>query len=204
MGFPSAICLYSGNHSNHHLPDLILSSPVLKECWTRGWDLGGGSLKWTPWTSPLRSLGLGLLCSTAALSRMSRRALSPRNEHRHSRKKKKSPKPISTGKLWGAWSAFLLCPVCAISATCLRQRELRVNQLLRRQIVKTVTELRGGKAGLCWCMGQTQAFQTERAPTMAPRELLGLDQCHWTSQELPRRTPQSALSPTGAWIGKEP
>jgi hypothetical protein len=89
----------------------ILSSPVPKECWTRGWDLEGGSLKWTSWTSPLLSLGLGLLCTTAALSYMPRRALFPRNRM-SLQEKKKSPKPISTGKLWGAWSAFLLCPVC--------------------------------------------------------------------------------------------
>lgn len=49
---------------------------------------------------------------------------------------------------------------------------MRVNQLLRRQIVKTVIELRGRKTELCRCIGQTQAFQAEQAPTMAPLELL--------------------------------
>lgn len=42
MEFPSAIWPHSGNHGNHHLPDLILSSPMPKEHWTGCWDQGAG------------------------------------------------------------------------------------------------------------------------------------------------------------------
>lgn len=111
MGSPSAICLYSGNHSNHHLPDLILSSPVLKECWTRGWDLGGGSLKWTSWTSSLPSLGLGLLCTIAAWNHMPGRALSPRNRMSFLDKKKNHPSPSALGS-FGEPGQHFCCVLC--------------------------------------------------------------------------------------------
>lgn len=165
MGFPSAICLYSGNHSNHHLPDLILSSPLLKECWTRGWDLGGGSLSWTSWTSPPR-LGSLALCTTCPEGVFLLRTECPSRE--------KLPKPITTGKLRGSWSAFLLCPVCAFSATCLRQRELPGSQLLRRQIaVGDITS--GREAGTVLVSRADTSIPSREGVTMPPLGPFGLD-----------------------------
>lgn len=50
-----------------------------------------------------------------------------------------------------------------------------MNQLLRRQIVKTVTELPEGKTGRWRWHGQTQAFHAERGINHTPLGLLGLN-----------------------------
>lgn len=87
--------------------------------------------------------------------------------------------------------------MCAISATCLRQRELRVSQLLRKQSVKTVTELRGGKDG---------ALAVHQADTSAPSRA-GTNNgspgaaVAGQGQELPRSTP-STVPPLEPRLGK--
>lgn len=87
---------------------------------------------------------------------------------------------------------------------------MHVNQLLRRQIVKTVTELRGkdGTLSVHRCMVHLHKHSKQHGHQQwLPGSCCGwtgkdLAQCHWRSQELPRSTPSQHCPPLEPGLGE--